>query len=348
MRQRTYIIPFAQNTIGDTADLGTDFGSTGYIAPWTKIGDTGTSVHLYGYDDNESCSNRYYLNLLESTIENRVDPDKEFSLRYLQKIQEKINLLNFQCDRLSIEVHSELDKYYELKYLIIGNTPSGASMSQESGIQFFERFEVSEKVGNVYHFNINTVLRVQKIQESFIFGLKYREITQPEQTMCEVKHDPTNTVLFKLILDGKNYTNNTFQIGNLGWLDFREYRKRLYIRDDDTEHGYLAYSYIKEKYRYKSNGKCYTMYEFIITDSVLYNATINGTDFNNDVFIPELKISHGKLVLSVQEPGHQENPERSKIEFCEVHLYESELGKVPDANPKLTITKTPDYTGDFQ
>lgn len=347
MRQRTYIIPFAQNTNGDLNDLGVEFGSTGYIIPWRPIGDTGETLHLYGYDDHDSSSNKYYLNLLESTIENNVNPDNAFSLKYLKKTEERINLQNFQCDRLSIEVYEELNKYYELKYIIIGNQPVGSSGANENGIQYFERFEVTERDRNVYHFNINTVLRVRNIEHSFIYGLKYREVQQKEQTMIEVQHDPTNTVLFKMILEGKNYVNNTFDIGVDGWLDYREYRKRLYIRDALNEHGYLAYSHIKEKYRYVKNNIKYTMYEFIITDSVLYNVSISGTDFSNDILTPELRISHGKLVLSIMEPGHQVNPERSKIEFCEVYLYESELGKVPDANPKLTITKQEDYSGDF-
>lgn len=347
MRQRTYIIPFAQNTNGDLDDLGADYGSTAYIIPWVPIGDTGESLHLYGYDDFNSESDKYYLNLLESTIENNVNPTNAFSLKYLKKNQEKINLENFQCDKLSIEVNEELNRFYELKYIIIGNQPTGASMANQTGVQYFERFEVTERDRNIYHFKINTVLRVQNIEESFIYGLKYREIHQKEQTMFEVQHDPTNTVLFKMILEGKNYVNNSFSIGASGWLDYREYRKRIYIRDATNEHGYLAYSHIKEKYRYNSNGVSYTMYEFIITDSVLYNVSVNGTDFQNDVLVPELRISHGKLVLSIMDSFSNVNPEGSKIEFCEVYLYDSELGKVPDANPKLTISKTPDYGGDF-
>lgn len=348
MRQRTYIIPFAQNVSGSTLspDLGEDHGSTSHIVPWIPIGNTGQELHIYGYDDNNSSSNKFYFNLLESSIENRVDPSKEYSLKYLKKTEENINLQNFQCDRLSIEVYEELNTHYELKYIIIGNQPIGASGANPNGVQYFERFEVSSRDKNVYHFNINTVLRVKNIEQSFIFGLKYREIYQKEQTMMEVKHDPTNTVLFKMILDGKNFVNNTFNISADGWLDYREYRKRIYIRDLLNEHGYLAYSSIKEKYRYVKNMIRYTMYEFVITDSVIYNVSISGTDFANDILIPELRISHGKLVLSIMDPG-QTNPEKSKIEFCEVHLYESELGKVPDRNPKLSITKEEDYTGDF-
>lgn len=358
MRQRTYIIPFAQGTI-PSPQLGDGYGSTGHINPWIPVGSAAdvsdeTRVQLYGYDNNSSESNKWYLNVLDSTIENDVF-NPGYSLKYLQKVQERINIQNFQCDKLSLTVHDELNKFYELKYIIIGSQPLGASGTDAglTGPQFFERFEVSSQEDNVYHFNINTVLRVQDIEKSFIFGLRFRldnDTFKENDTQIEVHHDPLNTVLFKLVIDGKNYTNNTFNIGTSGSIDLREYRKRLYIRDRDNEHGYLRYSHIQEKYRYKSSGTDYNMYEFAIVDSVLYNVTIEGTDEGNNILISELKIKNGKLVMSIPDEGLLVNPELSRIEFCQVNLYDDQLGKVPDANPLLTITKTRNYLhadGDF-
>lgn len=354
MRQRTYIIPFAQGVTGSTANndlLGGDYGSTSHINPWLPVGadkDSGNKVQLYGYDDNGSQSDRWYLNVLDSTIENDVY-SPEYTLKYLRKDEENINILSFQCDKLSIEVHKELNYYYELKYIIIGSQPFGASGPEgvpgaNDAPQYFERFEVSSVDGDVYHFNINTILRVVSIEQSFIIGLRFRRETLHENdSQIEVHHDPVNTVLFKLVIDGKNYTNNTFTIGNSGSIDLREYRKRLYIRDRAFEHGYLAYSHIKEKYRYTSGGTAYNMYEFAIIDSVLYNVTVEGTDFGNNVLIPELKIKNGKLVMSIPDNGLLVNPELSRIEFCQVNLHDDQLGKVPDANQLLTITKTRDW-----
>jgi hypothetical protein len=349
MRQRTYIIPFAQGVTGSTATndlLGGDYGSTSHINPWLPVGsdkDKANKVQLYGYDDNSSQSDRWYLNVLDSTIENDVY-SPEYTLKYLKKEEENINIRSFQCDKLSIEVHKELNYYYELKYIIIGSQPFGSSGGSTTGPQYFERFEVSSVDGDVYHFNINTVLRVESIDQSFILGLRFRRETLHENdSQIEVHHDPVNTVLFKLVIDGKNYTNNTFNIGSSGSIDLREYRKRLYIRDKDFEHGYLAYSHIKEKYRYVSGGTTYNMYEFAIIDSVLYNVNVEGTDFGNNVLIPELRIKNGKLVMSITDLGLLVNPELSRIEFCQVSLHDDQLGKVPDANQLLTITKSRDY-----
>lgn len=340
MLERTYIIPFTQGTTG-TFSLGNNYGSTGHILPWVLIGEDSKKIHLYGYDDNNSSSNKWYLNLLDKTIENNVQND--YSLKYVKKKEEVINLEKFQCNSLSLEVFKELNQYYELKYIIIGQEQPGST----PGPEYFERFQVSNISENKYHFDINTTLRIKDINKSFIFGLKYRENCDKNDTQVQVFHDPKNTILFKLILKGNSFVNNRYTIRSEGIFDYRPYEKKFIIRQEPHENGFLRYKSLKEVYRYKSNGIIHTLYEFIISNSVLYNILIKGTNPNDDVYVNELKISHGKLVLTMkiigEESGYLFNPERTKIEFCEVELEDSELEKVPNKSKKLTIEKQFNY-----
>lgn len=346
MRERTYIIPFVQGTTGNT--LGNDYGSTSHINPWVLLSDNTKKIHLYGYDDNNSAANKWYLNLLDKNIENDISSN-QYSLKYAKKDKEEINIDNFNCNTLSVELEKELNRYYELKYIIIAFQKQGFD-----SIDYYERFEISGNEDNIYHFNINKILRVKDINKCFIFGLQYRQNCNENDTQIEVYHDPKNTFIFNLKIHGKNNSNNRYEINyndnTKSFFDYRPYRKRFYIRDirdidnehgypSYSEHGYLSYSTMKETYRYISNNLIYTLYEFTITKSVLYNIVVKGNEPNNNVFVNELKISHGKLVLTIIGNGHMFYPDKTKVEFCEVELLDSELDKVPDREKKLTIVK---------
>lgn len=344
MRERTYIIPFVQGTTGDT--LGNDYGSTSHIIPWVLLSDNTKKIHLYGYDDNNSAANKWYLNLVDKNIENDVSSN-QYSLKYAKKDKEEINIDNFLCNTLSVELEKELNIYYELKYIIIAFQKQG--LDSIDYIDYYKRFEFSWNEDNIYHFNINTLLRVKDINKCFIFGLQYRKNCNENDTQIEVYHDPKNTFIFNLKIHGKNNSNNRYEINDatesfLSFFDYRPYRKRFYIRDINNEHGYLSYSSMKETYRYVSNNLIYTLYEFTINESVLYNIEVKGNEPNNNVFVNELKISHGKLVVTTRgNDGHIFYPDKTKVEFCEVELLDSELDKVPDREKKLTIVKTYNY-----
>lgn len=318
------VIPFSQN-FSTTTSLSADTSgkSSTHIIPWNFVGST-TQAWLYGYD-KQNGSNSWMINLLNGTIQNSDD-----SLKYLKKTNENLDLTSFFCDNIKVTLHHELNYYYSLESLrITTNTNT-------------QRYTFEECDGNSYYFKINTNLNIDSadIEDAFTFTLKYRENLESVYVDKIIRHDPRATEIIKLTLNGYNLTYNVFDIAASGKIDLRQYRKRLYLRDT-TEHGYLRYNAIKEKYSYKLSASLYTMFEFEIIDSSLYNVTIKGAGTNNNILVPELKVKSGTFVCSVLNTELTSGNEASlKVEYCELILYESEAEKVPYGSTILRITKS--------
>lgn len=325
------IIPFSHNFL-PTPTLASDTaaGRTGHISPWHYVGTT-TNEWLYGYDAINN-SNSWYINLLEGTIENEVGTNN--SLKYIKQPSETVNLSSFYCQNIKVTLHEELNKYYSLENIFI--------TTKQSTNTHVKRYIAEDSENNVYYFNIYTNLSIAAgdIEDSFNFTLKYRQNEDALDQKIYIRHDPRSTELIKLTLNGYNLTYNVFNITTTGTVDFREYSKRLYIRDS-TEHGYLRYNVIKERYQYNNSSTASTMFEFHIADSALYNVVIQGADTNNSITVPELKIKCGKFVCTIPDAQLTSGNESGlSIDFCELILYDSETSKVPYGSKILRVTKT--------
>lgn len=322
------VIPFSQNYVSNpTFTSDTSAGLTGHILPWNLAGST-SDVWLYNYDKN---GQQWWLNLLNSDLENEVGATN--SLKYLVKTNETYNLKNFVCQTITVRLHHELNQYYLLDNLIIATTNS------TGGQTISTKYSYHDMNGNDYYFNINSNISIgntsPSIEDSFSFVLSPRPSGQPNLSKVLVRNDPRATELIKLTIHGYSESYNEFNIGSSGSIDFREYSKLLIIKDD-TEHGYLRYDSITEKYRFVHGGTTFTNYEFNIVDSSLYKIKIQGLNVNNLVTVPELKIRGGKLVANISET----NKDNVIVEYCELYLHDSEIIKVPMKNNILILTKT--------
>lgn len=317
MALRTYILPFAQKGSSLTA-----------INNWVAPGSSTTHA-LYVNNNGE-----YYIQHVDNIIENVLTTNSE-SLRYLGKTGESINLLNFETAEIKVELESQLNNFYEIKYILVRNETSNPAAGEPDFLERFEPVSVEGASQNVYKFVIGKVLRINSVGSGFILGLQYRQNVLDGTVQEESVHNPLDIELVRFVLSGKSLTNSVFDISVSGSVDLREYRKRVYIRDG-SEIGYLAFDTITEKYNYTdATPAVHTVYTLSIVDSVLYNVVISGNDASNNTLVKEVKIASGKLVLDVNTTAGT-----SAITFCEVHLKQESLARVPDANVLLTITKS--------
>lgn len=307
------IIPFSQN-----------FTTTVPVS-WKYVG-LGDSVPLYLYDSNNN-ARKWSLRLLQGSVENEPADGATQTLKYLNKTAESYNLTSFFCETIKVTLQHELNYYYRLENLYIAGTLQ-------------KKFTSDEIEENSYYFHINSNLNIASasIDNSFVFTLKYRETEDVNTSQIEVRHDPRYTELIKLSLNGYNLTYNELKLANTT-VDYREYSKRIYFRDG-PETGYLRYDKIKERFGFATSGStAYTMFEFNIVDSSLYNILVEGSDSGNKVTVPELRIKGGKFVASIRNSDLLSNDETVVIEYCELYLYDSELEKVPLRSNILRITK---------
>lgn len=336
------ILPFSQNyetaTTPTGKTLGGTIGSTGHIRSWRYVG-LDENVWLYNYDASNN-SNTWYLNLLNGSVENNpadgTSPNLTLTLKYLANANEIYNLSNFYCERIKVSLHHELSKYYSLENLYV--------TSQLSTNKYDKRLVLNEQNENSYYFDVNSAISIPTsaaIDNSFIFTLKYKEILNSDITEIAVRHDPRFTELFVVTVEGYNLNYNLLELGT-GTIDYREYSKRIYIRGS-SEHGYLRFDRINERFEYVSptpGNTGYTMFEFNITDSVLYNILVKGSDDGNDVTVPMLKIKGGKFVASIKNSELISSDESVIVEYCELYLYDSEVQKVPYKSNILRIEKS--------
>lgn len=335
------ILPFSQDYYSATTPvnvtLGGTPGSTGHLKPWKYVG-LNEDVWLYKYDNNNNAKT-WYLNLLNGTIENTPIEGVTKTLKYLNKSNETYNFLSFYVETIKVSLHHELNTYYSLENLYI--------TTELDGTPFVKRFFCHEIVGNSYFFHVNSNLSIptaDAIDNAFTFTLKYRENLDKNIFQTSIRHDPRHTEIFKLELSGYSLDYDELKLSNNS-IDLRLYSKRIYIRDA-VDHGYLRYDKIKERFGFltPTGSTAYTMFEFNIVDSSLYNILIHGAELGNKVLVPELKIKGGKFVASIKNSELISNNESVVIEYCELYLYDSELEKVPFRSNILRISKTNAYS----
>lgn len=312
------ILSFSQNY--NSTDITALPGGTGHLIAWKYLG-INEDTQLYAYDSYNG-ANKWYINFLRGTIENHIGTSDTSSLKQIKKTNESPNLTNFFCNTIKVTLNHELNEYYSLENLYVQESENS-----------FRNFISTEVDGNSYYYSIETLFSMDSIFDSFRFTLKYRENQDPNDTRKEIKHDPRHTQIIKLELSGVNKSYNVLNLA-AQTIDFREYSKRFYIRDG-TEHGYLRYDKINMKYV----SGTFTMFEFNIIESSLYKIKVETSDLTGSVILPELKIKGGKLTCSITNSSLLSENEVVTVEYCELYLHESELGKVPNKNDILRIIK---------
>lgn len=339
MSKKLYCIPFV-NVCDDTTS---EPSAWNYVSQDDAAATGAAQLFMY---DNESAAEpgslgEYYYRILDGVIENNINTSN--TLKHVMKTNEKVNLSRFHTDRIVVEVHPELTKYYTLLYMILHNENNGSTSSTD----FSERFIPDMVEENRYVFNIGKLVQIDDINKSFQFGFAYngrREDLAGQAHTYDVQFNVRDTILINVFVEGRTLSNPTLVLANDADIDVREYKRKIYIHDTDASpETFAEFNFVSvRRYDYSlgsgSSPTSYTQFTYQIVNGEIYHATIDGTNSAQDTTpsVPYIKLNAGRAVILRNNTNGS-----SRIVYWVNEVDEDSRSFIPDNLSLLTIVQAP-------